>query len=217
MISSDNNVSFFYECCRVLVSWFFGAFYNYSTKGHQHIPLTGGVIFATNHTSFYDPPVVGMFVRQRPLNYFARDTLFKGFAGKIIRRLNAIPVNRNAADIKSIKATLSALKQGGAIVIFPEGTRSVNGKLQEPKPGTGMIACKANATVVPTRIFGTFEAYGRHKKLPELQGSIHVHFGQPILPSDLDPGKDHPDRYLEASRRIMEKIAQLESPTQTIV
>ena len=151
------------------------------------------------------------------MNFFARDTLFKGFVGKIIRSLNAIPVNRNTADIKSIKATLSTLKKEGAIVIFPEGTRSADGKPQDPKPGTGMIACIANATVIPTRIFGTFEAYGRHKKLPTLEGPIHVSFGQPILPGDLDPGPNYPDRYLEASRRVMKRIVELKSPEQVII
>lgn len=216
MPSRNKNTSFFYECCRIILSCFFNAFYDLSTTGSHDIPLTGSVIFATNHASFYDPPVIGIEAR-RPLNYFARDTLFKGLVGKIISRLNAIPVNRDAADIKSIKATFNALKKGGAIVIFPEGTRSTDGALQEPKPGTGMIACKTKATVVPTLISGAFEAYGRHKKLPKLEGPIHISFGQPISSDDLDPGSDHPERYLEASRRIMKKIAQLKPPEQVIV
>ena len=103
------------------------------------------------------------------------------------------------------------------MAIYPEGTRSADGQLAEPKPGAGMIACKSKATVIPTRIFGTFEAFGRHHKLPQLGGSIHIAYGRPMTIDQIDPGKDHPDRYLEASRRIMAQIATLEAPAVTIV
>ena len=216
MSSPNTNISFFYEFNRVILGCFFSTFYDFSASGAHHIPKGDGVIFATNHTSFYDPPVVGLCV-QRPLNYFARHTLFKGLFGKFIRSLNAIPVNRDAADIKSVKTTLNVLKNNGTIMIFPEGTRSTDGKLQEPEPGTGMIACKSKAIVIPTRIFGNFEIFGRHKKLPVFNGAIHVSFGSPMLPGDLDPGREHPDRYLEASRRIMQEIAKLKPPAPVIV
>lgn len=208
--------SFFYELMHSLLSYFFDTFYNFTASGNYRNLKAGGIIFAANHVSFYDPPAIGLKA-QRTLNYFARDTLFKGLAGTIIRNLNAIPVNRESADIKSIKMTLGVLKKGGSIVIFPEGTRSSNDKLQEPKPGTGMIACKSKATIVPTRIFGTFEAFGVHKKLPILGNWIHVSFGQPVPVNTLDPGPKHPERYLEISRRIMSEIAKLKLPKQTIV
>lgn len=216
MSSPDTRASLFYECNRVILGCFFNTSYDFSATGSHHIPETGGVIFAVNHTSFYDPPLVGLCTR-RTLSYFARDTLFKGLGGKLIRGLNAIPVNRNGADIKSIKTTLNVLKNNGAILIFPEGSRSTDGKLQEAKAGTGMIACKAQATVIPTRIFGAFEVFGRHKKLPAFGGCIHVSFGPPMLPDDLDPGPGHPERYLEASQRIMKEIAKLELAEQIIV
>ena len=216
MSSQNSNTSLFYECCRIVLDCFFDTFYGLSMSGSHNIPSSGSLILATNHTSFYDPPIVGISSR-RQLHYFARDTLFKGLPGMIIRNLKGIPINRNAADIKSIKATLNALKNNGAIVIFPEGTRSADGKLQEPQAGIGMIACKAKATVIPTRIFGTFEVFGRHQERPASAGAIHVSFGQPMLPGDLDPGPAHPQRYLEVSRRIMKEIARLRSPQQVVV
>ena len=200
----------------MLVNWFFNTFYDYSESGNYHIPLKGSAIIASNHVSFYDPPVVGGNAR-RQFYYFARDTLFKGLLGRIISSIGTIPVNRDTADIKSLKAIFKVLKNGGAIMIFPEGTRSLDGKLSAPKPGAGMIACKSKAKVVPARIFGTFEVWGRHSKLPHLGGSIHISFGPPIEVSTIDPGPDHPDRYGEASRQIMSAIAKLKRPKPAVV
>jgi len=191
-------------------------FYDYSTSGSENIPPTGSVLLAANHVSFYDPPVIGAHAN-RQLNYFARDSLFKGLLGRLIQSIGTIPVNREAADIKSLKTIFKVLKNGGAIVIFPEGTRSDNGKLTEPKSGTGMIACKSQSTIIPIHIFGTYEVYGRHHKIPQLGGSIHVCYGSPVETSTIDPGSDHPDRYQEASRRIMAEIAKLKAPETIVV
>ena len=206
----------FYECVRVIADWFFSTFYDYSTSGKSGVPLTGSAIFAANHISFYDPPAIGAQVH-RQFNYFARDTLYKGWFGKALHKLDTIPVARENADIKSLKAIFKALKDNGAVAIYPEGTRSLDGKLAEPKAGAGMIACKSKATVIPTRIFGTFEVFGRQHKIPSLGGSIHIAYGPPMTADDIDPGKEHPERYLEASRRIMARIAELQAPVQTIV
>ncbi len=206
----------FYECVRVIADWFFSTFYDFSTSGVSGVPLHESAIFAANHISFYDPPAIGAQV-QRPFNYFARDTLYKGWFGKALHKLDTIPVSRENADIKSLKAIFRALKNNGAVAIYPEGTRSPDGKLAEPKPGAGMIACKSKATVIPTRIFGTFEAFGRQHNLPSLGGSIHVTYGHPMTVAEVDPGKEHPERYLEASRRIMAEIAKLEAPKIVVV
>ena len=216
MSAPSKDVSFIYRLSRATAGWFFNTFYDYSTSGHYHVPLNESSILAANHVSFYDPPVISLHL-QRQLNYFARDTLFKGLLGKLISSLETIPVTRDTADIKSLKAIFKVLKNNGAIVIFPEGTRSSDGKLAASKPGAGMIACKSKATVIPTRIFGTFEIWGRHKKLPSLGGPIHISFGPPMTVSEFDPGQDHPERYSEASKRIMNEIAKLKAPEPIIV
>jgi 1-acyl-sn-glycerol-3-phosphate acyltransferase len=84
----------------------------------------------------------------------------------------------------------------------------------EPKPGAGMIACKSKATVIPTRLFGTYEVFGRSDKTPRIGGRIHITYDRPMSSEEIDPGKDHPDRYLEASRRIMARISALEVPQE---
>ena len=151
------------------------------------------------------------------INSFARDTLFRGLFGKALIEIGTIPVARENAEVKSLKAIFKSLKANGAVAIYPEGTRSPDGNLMDPKAGAGMIACKSGASIVPVRIFGTYEAYGRARKLPRIGGPIHVAYGTPLTTSEIDPGKAHPDRYLEASRRIMARIAQLQAPDSAVV
>ena len=205
-----------YFASQVFFTWYFDLFYEYTLSGTQNIPTSGPIIFAANHLSFYDPPAIGAKI-ERKINYFARDSLFKGRFGQVLEAIGTIPVARENADVKSLKAIFRSLKAGGAVAIYPEGTRSFDGKLSEPQAGAGMIACKSRATVIPTRLFGTYEAYNRHQSLPKFSGSIHIAYGTPINAQDLDPGKSHPDRYQEASKRIMQQIALLEIPPTTIV
>ena len=205
-----------YNMVRVTADCYFSTLYNYTLSGQQHIPDQGGLIFAANHISFYDPPVLGARIK-RKINYFARDTLYKGLFGKGLLAIDTIPVARENADIKSLKAIFKTLKSAGAVAIFPEGTRSIDGKLADPKPGAGMIACKSGATVIPTRIFGTYEVFGRKIKRPKIGGDIQVTYGKPIQTNELDFGRNNPDRYMEASRLIMSRIADLRPPNNKVV
>ncbi|PXA05537.1 1-acyl-sn-glycerol-3-phosphate acyltransferase [Coraliomargarita sinensis] len=204
-----------YELTRSIANWYFSTFYDYTQSGKENIPAKGPVIFAANHVSFYDPPAIGACLH-RQINYFARDTLFKGLFGKGLVQIGTIPVARENAEVKSLKAIFKALKAGGAVAIYPEGTRSPDGLLAEPKPGAGMIACKSRATIIPVRLFGTYEAYGRQRKAPKIGGRIHIAYDRPMTPEELDPGKQHPERYLEASRRIMARIAELRMPSEVV-
>ena len=103
-------------------------------------------------------------------------------------RLNTIPVDRDGpSDIAAFKQVLSILRQGHGMLIFPEGTRSSNGRLQEAKSGVGLLACRSQSIVVPTRIFGTYEALNRHHKFLRQTGPIPVLYLKPILHNDNDP------------------------------
>lgn len=205
-----------YSTVRNTFAWYFSLLYDYSISGIENVPKDGPVIFAANHVSFYDPPAIGAMMH-RDINYFARDTLFKGLFGKGLVAIGTIPVARENAEVKSLKAIFKSLKAGGAVAIYPEGTRSPDGQLNEPQPGAGMIACKSGATIIPTRLFGTYEAYNRDQKLPKIGGHIHISYGKPIQPTEIDPGKKHEDRYLEASKRIMQRIAELKRPEHPII
>lgn len=189
--------------------------------GTENIPA-GACVFASNHVSHLDPPLVGSCI-PREIYYLARKTLFDiPLVGYAIERSNAIAVDlERGLD----KTTFKKLKNVGAIgeslLIFPEGTRSVTGELQEPKGGTGMLACSMGLNVVPIRIYGAFDILPRGAIMPRGGARVTVVFGKAMRPVDydpavFDPGKKHPDRYLMASKRIMAEIAGLKEPPQSI-
>lgn len=189
------------------------AFWRMDVYGKERIPKQGSFILAGNHMSFLDPPAFGSGL-PRETAYFARKTLFKeGWRGNLLRTLNSIPVDRDGgSDASAFKQVFKTLKNDMGILLFPEGTRSADGKLKAAKKGVGLIACKTQVPVIPTRIFGSFDAYSRHDKLPNLKSPVSVIYGEPLLPEDYDPGKSDPERYQTAADRIMEKIAALEIP-----
>src|SRR6185295_12626599 len=145
----------------------------------ERVPLTGPVILASNHSSFLDPPLVGAGLK-RGINYLARESLFRfPGIGALLRSWNSVPVDREGGGAAGLKAILDRLLAGGAIILFPEGTRTYDGKLQPARSGIGLTVIKSNAVVVPVRVFGTFEAYGRALKFPRPH-SIAVKYGRPM-------------------------------------
>ena len=132
----------------------------------ERVPLTGGVILASNHASFLDPPLVGSGL-QRDINYLARESLFRfPGIGSLLRSWNSVPVDRDGGGAAGLKAILDRLLAGGAIILFPEGTRTTDGKLQPARSGIGLTVIKSDAPVVPVRTFGTSRRYGRNQKFP---------------------------------------------------
>jgi 1-acyl-sn-glycerol-3-phosphate acyltransferase len=203
-----------YEIGKLLSHCTFDGIYPGDVAGVQNIPRCGPFIVACNHASFFDPPAVGRLV-PREIAYFARKTLFKpGPVEKVLNRVNAIPVDRDGeSDIQAIKKVLHALKHGQGVLFFPEGTRSPDGALQPPKQGLGMIACRAGVPVVPARIFGSYESYGRGRTIPAAGGSISVAFAPALRTKNIDPGPGTKNRYEIASRRIMDAIATIPAPS----
>src|SRR5262249_32636808 len=145
----------------------------------ERVPLKGPVILASNHASYLDPPLVGAGVK-RGINYLARDTLFRfPIVGWVLTKWNSVPVDREGGGAKGLKAILDRLLAGGAIILFPEGTRTRDGRLQPARSGIGLTVIKSNAPVVPVRVFGTYEAFGRQMKFPKPRQVI-VKYGKPM-------------------------------------
>ena len=114
--------------------------------------MTGGVIIAANHVAYVDPPFIGS-VCPRELFYLAKAELFSNaLFGKLLRKVNAIPINRGVFDRKAITQAIRLLKEGKALLFFPEGTRSRDGNFLEPKLGLGMIAREAGVPIIPAYI-----------------------------------------------------------------
>ena len=171
------NPSYFLGWCffRALYRFYF----QWRVYNPERVPKTGPVILAANHSSYIDPPLVGAGLR-RDINYLARESLFRfPGIGALLRSWNSVPVDREGGGAAGLKRILDRLLEGGAIILFPEGTRSHDGKLQPARPGIGLTVIKSDAVVVPVRVFGTYEAYGRHLRFPRPR-RVAVKYGAPM-------------------------------------
>ena len=191
--------------------------FNAAVSGVDNIPRQGGFIVAVNHASLLDPPIVGSFV-PRQICAFARKTLWKGsFVSWWLDTVGVIPVDRDAgSDVTAIRRVIRVLQGNKGVIVFPEGTRSATGRLQRPKSGVGLMACRTGVPVVPARIFGSYEAFGRDRPL-RLGTPIAVVFGQPLLPGDYDDRTTGKERYEHASERVMAAIGALERPRPKVI
>ncbi len=195
----------------------YGMFFRGEVSGLENLPRTSSFLIAANHASFLDPLLIGSQV-PRQIAYFARKTLWKpGFVSWWLDTVGTIPVDRDGGqDVSAIKRVLKTLKDDQGLILFPEGTRSLNGHLQKPKAGVGLIACRSQVPVVPARIFGSFEACGKGGTL-RLGTPVSVTFGPPLAPAVYDEPGAGKDRYQIASERIWAKIACLRLPSATVI
>jgi len=169
---------------------------------------SGPVILAMNHQSYLDPPLAGITC-DRAVYFLARRTLLEEpVLGWLLPKLNVIPVNQEGIDRSALKALIRVLKAGNAALVFPEGSRTVDGSLQPAEPGLGLVIAKTLAPVVPMRIFGAHEA------LPRGDGGLHfvpitIVVGVPILFTAADLNPPGKDLYKRLSQRVMDAIAAL--------
>jgi 1-acyl-sn-glycerol-3-phosphate acyltransferase len=170
---------------------------------------SGPVILAMNHQSYLDPPLAGT-ASDRPIYFLARRTLLDvPLLGRILPKLNVIPVNQEGVDRSAIKAVIRVLQAGNGVLVFPEGSRTLDGKIQAAEPGLGLVIAKTLAPVVPMRIFGAREALprggGRRLRLVP----ITIVIGEPILFSAADLEPSGKNLYAALSDRVMKAISTL--------
>jgi len=150
-------MSLHYSASRFLLGAFVGALSGWEVRGREHIPPHGGLIVASNHISFWDPPLVGTAV-MRELNFLAKEELFRvPVLGPLIRSFNSIPIRRGVADLSGLTKAMEVLRAGRALLMFPEGTRARDGELKAARPGVGMLAVATDARIVPAYISGSNE------------------------------------------------------------
>lgn len=178
-------------------------------RGKANIPKQGNFILASNHASFLDPVILGVACPRR-LNYMARHSLFRiFFLGALLKNINVFPVRRDSADLASLKEALRRLSRQQGLVLFPEGSRSLDGRVQKAKPGIGFIAAKSGAAVVPAFISGSARALGRGKRVIR-PVKIKVLFGRPLYPGDygmqINNYADFANRVIEEIKRTSQQI-----------
>lgn len=184
--------------------------FNLKVYGRENLIEDGPAIVASNHQSYLDPPLIGC-AHQGELYYLTRNTLFdKKLLGWFLKRVNTVPVDRERGDIAAIKAIIRVIKEGHRVIIFPEGTRSLNGQLQRARSGLGMVIAKTLAPVVPVRLFGTFEALPKTGRLKLFPVSMVV--GKPLRFSEPDVAGRGRELYQNLSDCVMEQIAKLRIP-----
>ena len=150
--------------------------------GQLNVPRRGGVLIVSNHQSYLDPILLSLGF-ERPVSFMARRTLFRNPAfGRLITALNAFPVTRGGLDIAAVREAVERLQNGECLVVFPEGTRSSDGRIAPLRPGILAIAERANVPLVPAVIQGAFEAWPRGST-PAI-GEVSVLYGPAIQPEE---------------------------------
>jgi len=180
-------------------------FFNYRVLGAENMIEEGPCIIAANHCSNLDPPLVGVACK-RAIHYLAKKSLLDWpVLGPIFPELNVIPVDQKNADRSALMGAIRVVRNGGAVLVFPEGSRSPDGKLQPAQPGIGMIAAKTGAPVVPVRIFGSYLVQPKGRRLPSLH-SLTVVVSNPVSPSTV---ASNPRDYNSFADLIMKTISQI--------
>jgi len=165
----------------------------------ERIPKDGPCLIVANHQSFYDPPLIGCPVHWRLITFLSRASLYDSkLAGRIIKKLNTVPIRDGEGDIRAIRDILERLKMGEAVLIFPEGSRTYDGAMEPFRDGAALIIRRAKCPVIPVAVEGAFDAWPRTEGKPTLGARMMVMYGKPIDSAELKAG----DINAELERRI---------------
>ena len=191
-----------YYLGRAIVWIAFHIAFRIRTEGKENIP-EGAVIYASNHRTNADPPLVAI-TSKGELCFMAKEELFHNkFFGALIRSLGAFPVSRGSGDMEVIDKAVNNLKDGKNLMIFPEGTRSKDGKVQKGHSGAALIAARTGKLIVPVGI-----CFGEKLKF---RTKITVKFGKPVDPAEYVEISDTPKtrNLVKIKKRYMQEIKLL--------
>ncbi|MGH7741670.1 MAG: lysophospholipid acyltransferase family protein [Candidatus Eiseniibacteriota bacterium] len=201
----------YYSVTRFLAGCWFRIATGWEVTGRERVPLAGGLVVASNHISFWDPPLVGSAL-PRGTYFLAKEELFATpVLGPVIRSLHALPIRRGLADLSGMSRAIEVLKRGEALLMFPEGSRMRDGELHPSRPGVGLIAVSADVPIVPCYISGS----GRPGKWWNRSSRVRISFGGARSWQDLaGPDSDHtPGRalYQRVGDAVMREITELKA------
>lgn len=152
--------------------------FRFEVVGAHHVPRTGAVIVAGNHSGLLDGPLL-YFTSPRPPVLLAKAELFVGPWARALGWLGQVPVHRGQPDRAALKAGLDQLARGGVLGVFPEGSRGT-GQLEQVAHGLAYLALRSGAPVVPLAVVGTAQAWPKGRRLPRLRAPVTVAFGPPV-------------------------------------
>ena len=175
----------------------------------QCVPRRGGVLIVSNHQSYLDPVIVAVAL-PRPSSFMARSTLFINPVFRaLISGLNAFPVVRGGRDMQAVREAVRRLERGECLVVFPEGTRTTDGRIGALQPGVVAIADRAGVPIVPAVVDGAFEAWPKGRGIRPWP--IRVIYGKPIPPAERQGA--HRD---EVVQRLHAEMVRLQAELQRI-
>ena len=195
----------FYRGCWWIAYGLSRLLFRLRVEGAEHLPTQGGLIVASNHRSYIDPVLIGV-AAVRELSYVTKREVVKvPLLGWLIRKLNAIPIDRSRGDRAALRAAEDRLKSGGALFLFPEGTRNKGDRFLDPKPGIGIIVSRVGVPVVPAHIYGTTNVWTSLVGL----SAVIVRFGRPIRNRVDERQMSRKETYHAISREVMCRIKAL--------
>ena len=191
-----------------LLHVFFTVCYRYKIEGAENIPAEGTYIVAANHVSYLDPPLVGICFGKQVF-FMAKSELFKvPLLGQFLRGIGSFPVTRETADMKAIKHALALLKEGKILGIFPEGSRSRSGTVEEGELGVALLAKKGQVPIVPCAVQGTYRSVKMKGILPQFS-RIRVIIGKPIYLNEAQEGLSRKECMKRFTVEVMGQLKQL--------
>lgn len=191
-----------YQLTKTLFWLIARTFFCFRWKGREHFPQTGGALICSNHQSFFDPALIGICFRTQ-LNYLARQSLFRSpVFGGICRYLDAIPIDRDGVGLSGFKETLRRLRSGEMVVVFPEGTRTLDGLVGEFKPGICALVRRGKVPILPAAVDGAYDAWPRTRRFPRLT-RLRTCFGPVLTCEEIERLTDE-ELIAEIRRRIID-------------
>ena len=180
----------FYETTRAITFPLLTLGFSLRYRQNKNVPKTGPLLLIANHQSFLDPPIVAQAF-ERQLVYLARSTLFRNpFFRVLIKGLNAVPIDQDGIGKDGLKLILAQLEMGSAVLVFPEGTRTPDGKMHPLRPGIHLLIKRTRALIVPVGLAGVYDAWPSWRKyplpaplfLPPTSSTLGLAVGDPLDP-----------------------------------
>jgi 1-acyl-sn-glycerol-3-phosphate acyltransferase len=188
-----------YRFARSIWRAYFRVFYRWQVVDRENVPDTGSVLLVSNHISNLDPPLVGSGI-DRKVRFMAKAELFQvSVLGWFLRKVGAFPVKRGAGDRNALRTVFKILDEGEVLGMFPEGTRSKSGEVEEAHSGAAAFALRSQATLIPVAIVGKYKRFR----------PIKVVYGQPVDLSEFYGQKTSKEVLHAATHKIMGAIEQL--------